>query len=67
MSPNNAHQPSGPHRIDIRLHLVHHVRGEVGKLITTVTGPLKVEYRLEDLGQLLAGACVMALVVALPS
>jgi uncharacterized membrane protein len=30
-----------------------------------VTGPLKVEFRLEDLAQLLAGACVLALPVAL--
>lgn len=67
MSPNNAHQLSGQHRIDGKLHLVHHVRDEEVKLITTVTSPLKVEFRLEDLGQLLAGACVMALPVVLPS
>ena len=53
------------HRIDGRLHLMHHIRDEEGNLITTVTGPLKVEFRLEDLCQLLAGACVMALPVAL--
>lgn len=53
------------HRIDGRLHLLHHVRDESGNLVTTVTGPLKVEFRLEDLGQLVAGACVMALPVAL--
>ena len=53
------------HRVDGRLHLVHHVRDDDGSLITTVTGPLKVEFRLEDLGQLVAGACVMALPVAL--
>ena len=57
--------PEGPHRVDGHLQLVHHVRDEEGNLITTVTGLLKVEFRLEDLGQLLAGACVMALPVAL--
>jgi len=55
----------GVHRIDGRLHLVHHVRDDHGKVISTVTAPLKVEFRLEDLAQLVAGACVMALPVAL--
>jgi uncharacterized membrane protein len=53
------------HRVDGRLHLVHQVTDDKGNRIATVTGPLKVEFRLEDLGQLLAGACVMALPVAL--
>jgi len=53
------------HRVDGRLHLVHHVTDDKGNSIATVTGPLKVEFRLEDLGQLVAGACVMALPVAL--
>ena len=63
----NAENKSGSsaHRVDGRLHMVHHVRDDEGKIITTVTGPLKVEFRLEDLGQLLAGACAMALPVAL--
>ena len=65
MSSADSDQTAGVHRIDGRLHLVHHVHEEEGNLITTVTGPLKVEFRLEDLGQLLAGACVMALPVAL--
>ncbi len=53
------------HRFGDRLHLVHHVTDDKGNRMATVTGPLKVEFRLEDLGQLLAGACVMALPVAL--
>ena len=56
---------AGPHRVDGRLHLIHHVRDEAGNLVTTVTGPLKVEFRLEDFCQLVAGACVMALPIAL--
>ena len=53
------------HRLGGRLHLVHYVTDDKGNHIATVTGPLKVEVRLEDFGQLLAGACVMALPVAL--
>ena len=53
------------HRFGGRLHLLHHVWDESDNLITTVTGPLKVEFRLEDLVQLVAGVCVMALPVAL--
>jgi len=53
------------YRVDGRLHLVHQVTDDKGNRIATVTGPLKVEFRLEDLGQLVAGACVMALPVAL--
>jgi uncharacterized membrane protein len=58
-------QPSEVERIDGRLHWVHRVRDERGNVVTTVTGPLKVEFRLEDLAQLLAGACVLALPAAL--
>lgn len=53
------------HRVDGRLHVVHYLTDDEGKPIATVTGPLKVEFRLEDLGQLVAGSCVMALPVAL--
>jgi len=52
-------------RIDGRLHFIHHIRDDQGNVITTVNGPLKVEFRLADFGQLVAGACVMALPVAL--
>lgn len=62
--PENESE-SREHRVDGRLHFVHHVTDEKGNRIATVTGPLKVEFRLEDLGQLVAGACVMALPVAL--
>ena len=39
-----------------RLHFVHHITDENGNKITTVTGPLKVEFRIHDLAQLVAGA-----------
>lgn len=57
--------PTSPHRIDGRLHLVQHLRDDQGNVIATRAEPLKVEFHLEDLGQLVAGACVMALPVAL--
>ena len=48
-----------------RLHFVHHITDENGNKITTVTGPLKVEFRIQDLAQLVAGACAMGLPVSL--
>ena len=65
MNSTKTDPNAGPHSVDGRLHLIHHVRDEAGNRITTVTGPLKVEFRIEDLAQLVAGACVMALPVAL--
>lgn len=52
-------------RIGGQLHLVHSETDERGNQVTNVVGPLKVEFRLTDFGQLFAGACVMALPVAL--
>ena len=45
---------------DGRSHFVHYVTDKDGNKVATVTGPLKVEFRLQDLAQLVAGACVMA-------
>ena len=64
MSEPNAKSESKLHRVDGRLHLVHYVTDENGEKIATVTLPLKVEFRLEDVAQLAAGACVMGLPVA---
>ena len=52
-------------RIEGRLHLVRHVTDEEGNPIATVSEPLKVEFRFEDLVQLIAGALVMGLPVAM--
>jgi len=65
MNRNKKESATATHRVDGRLHLIHHVRDAAGNRITTVTGPLKVEFRIEDFCQLVAGACVMALPVAL--
>jgi hypothetical protein len=65
MNSTKTDPNAGTHRVDGRLHLIHHLRDAAGNRITTVTGPLKVEFRIEDFCQLLAGACVMALPVAL--
>jgi uncharacterized membrane protein len=65
MHEPNAQSESNIHRIDGRLHLVHYITDENGQRIPTVTLPLKAEFRLEDVAQLAAGACVMGLPVAL--
>jgi len=64
MSEPNAKSESKLHRVDGRLHLVHYVTDENGEKIATLTLPLKVEFRLEDVAQLAAGACVMGLPAA---
>ena len=51
-------------RLDGRLHLVHYVTDEQGKRVPMVVGPLKVEFRLVDVAQIVAGACVMGLPIA---
>lgn len=55
------------HHIDGRPHLIHHVQDEEGNPVATVSGPLKVEFHLEDFMQLIAGASIMALPVAMGS
>jgi len=52
-------------RIGGQVHSIQEVRDEAGRLIDTVTKPLKVEFRLRDVGQLLAGACMMGIPMAL--
>lgn len=52
------------HRIKGRLHSVHHLRDDAGNVVGTVVRPLKGEFRLADLGQLVVGAFVMALPLA---
>ena len=64
MSDREAQPDSKVHRADGRLHLVHYVTDESGDRVPVVLGPWKVEFGLEDLGQLIAGACVMALPIA---
>ena len=52
-------------RIDGQVHSSQEVRDEAGRLIDTVTKPLKVEFQPRDVGQLLAGACMMGIPLAL--
>jgi uncharacterized membrane protein len=52
-------------RIGGQVHSIQEVRDEAGRLIDTVTKPLKVEFRPRDVGQLLAGACMMGIPMAL--
>ena len=58
-------QSSTLHRIDGKLHSTHTLKDKNGRQLGTVTKRLKVEFHLEDVGQLIAGAFVMALPVAL--
>jgi hypothetical protein len=52
-------------RIGGQVYTIQEIRDEAGRLIDTVTKPLKVEFRLRDVGQLLAGAFMMGIPVAL--
>jgi len=62
-SPGNTNDSNSSE--DDRNQFVHYVTDEHGNKIPTVTGPLKVEFRMQDLAQLVAGACVMALPISL--
>ena len=64
MSASDHDRCSGFQRVKGRLHSIHHVRDEAGKIIGTIIKPLKVEFHLADLGQLFVGAFVMALPLA---
>jgi len=52
-------------RIDGKLHSVRRLEDESGRIIGTVAKRLNVELHLEDVGQLIAGAFIMAFPVAL--
>ncbi len=65
MSTRPPKSPPTTHRINGRLHTVHPVLDEAGNLLTSVTRALKVEFHPEDLVQLIVGASVMALPIAL--
>ena len=64
MSSTGDGQHTTLHRVQGKLHSVHHLKDEAGRVIGTVVRPLKVEFHLEDLGQLLVGAFIMALPLA---
>jgi uncharacterized membrane protein len=64
MSVQEPRPHSKVQELDGRLHLVHYVTDEHGNRVPMVLGPLKVEFRLTDIAQLVAGAFVMGLPVA---
>ena len=64
MSTSNDRPRDLLQRIRGRLHSVHQLHDDDGKVVGTVARPLKVEFRFEDLGQLIVGAFVMALPLA---
>jgi uncharacterized membrane protein len=61
-SENDRHKTL--HRVRGKLHSVHHLKDDAGRVISTVVRPLKVEFHLEDFGQLVVGAFVLALPLA---
>lgn len=63
ISPDND-QNKILHRVQGKLHSIHHLKDEAGRVIGTVVRPLKVEFHLDDFGQLIVGAFVMALPLA---
>ena len=61
MATEPPHPKPTTQRIDGRLHQVQNVLDDSGNVVGTITKALKVEFRLEDLAQLVVGASVMAL------
>jgi uncharacterized membrane protein len=51
-------------RRDGRLHSIHEVRDKAGQIVSQLATPLKVELHGEDVAQIVAGACVMAIPIA---
>ncbi len=51
-------------RRDGRLHSIQEIRDRAGRVVSQVATPLKVELHGEDIAQLVAGACVMAIPIA---
>ena len=51
-------------RRDGRLHSIHEIRDKTGRVVSHVATPLKVELHADDITQLVAGACVMAIPIA---
>ena len=51
-------------RRDGRLHSIQEIRDRAGRVVSQVATPLKVELQGEDIAQLVAGACVMAIPIA---
>ena len=47
-----------------RLHSIHEIRDKTGRVVSHVATPLKVELHGDDIAQLVAGACVMAIPIA---
>jgi uncharacterized membrane protein len=51
--------------IDGRLHSIHEIRDKAGELISHIATPLRVELKREDIAQLIAGAIMLGVPVAL--
>jgi uncharacterized membrane protein len=58
-------QTQGIRRIGGRLHSIDEIRNEAGELLSRVASPLRVEFKLEDVAQLIVGALMLGAPVAL--
>jgi uncharacterized membrane protein len=52
-------------RINGRLHSIDEIRSEAGELLSRVASPLRVEFKPEDIAQLIVGALMLGVPVAL--
>jgi uncharacterized membrane protein len=58
-------EAQGIQRIDGRLHSIDEIRSEAGELLSRVASPLRVEFKPEDIAQLIVGALMLGVPVAL--
>ena len=64
MAAHDDDQHESVQQIGGRPHRVHHLKDDAVRVIGTVAKPLRSEFRLADVGQLLVGAFIMALPLA---
>ena len=58
-------ETQGIQRINGRLHSIDEIRSEAGELLSRVASPLRVEFKAEDIAQLIVGALMLGVPVAL--
>ena len=58
-------EAQGVQRINGRLHSIDEIRSEAGELLSRVASPLRVEFKPEDIAQLIVGSLMLGVPVAL--
>ena len=64
MSDNERQTATRVERRDGRLHSIQEVSDNAGRVLSQVAKPLKVELHGDDIAQLIAGACALAIPMA---